>query len=72
MLTRLAEYGLPALIAGMEAAASVGSYAYAAVRTKLAQGQYSTKVDTPILKPVQIKQVDQSAYDSMIAGGEPA
>jgi hypothetical protein len=72
LLKLLAEYGLPALLVGMEAAASVGSYAYEAVRTKLEQGQYSTKVDKPILNPVQIKQVDLSAYDSMLAGGEPA
>ena len=72
MLKLLAEYGLPALLEGMEAAASVGSYAYEAVRTKLEQGEYSNKVDKPILNPGQIKQVDLSAYDSMFSGCDPA
>ena len=70
MLTLLAEYGLPALLVGMEDEDRVGSYAYEAVRTKLEQGQYSTKVDKPILNPVQIKKVDHSEYVSMLAGGE--
>ena len=38
----LADHGMPALLAGIEAAASVGSYAYEGVRTKLEQGHYAT------------------------------
>jgi len=55
----------------MEAAASVGSYAYEAVRTRLELGQYDSKPDKPITDPVQIKQVDLSAYDSILAGVSP-
>ena len=35
-------------------------------------GQYDSKPDKPITDPVQIKQVDLSAYDSMLAGGKSA
>jgi exopolyphosphatase/guanosine-5'-triphosphate,3'-diphosphate pyrophosphatase len=43
-----------------------------AVRTRLELGQYDSKPDKPITDPVQIKQVDLSAYDSILAGGESA
>ncbi len=72
LLKLTAEYGIPAVLSAMEAAASVGSYAYEAVRTRLELGQYDSKPDKPITDPVQIKQVDLSAYDSILAGGESA
>ena len=72
LLKHLAEYGLPALLVGMEDDASVGSYAYEAVRTNLEQGQYSNKVDKPILNTDQITQEDLSEYDIKLAGGAPA
>jgi hypothetical protein len=68
----MAEYGIPTGLSAMEAAASLGSYAYEAVRTKLELGQYDSKPDKPITDPVQIKQIDLSDYDSMLAGGESA
>ena len=47
LLKFLAQHGLPALVVGMETAASVGSYAYEAVRTKLDQGPYTTRRTSP-------------------------
>ncbi|WP_461368753.1 hypothetical protein [Candidatus Darwinibacter acetoxidans] len=72
LLRLMAEYGIPVVLSAMEAAASVGPYAYEAVRTKLELGQCDSKPDKPITDPVQIKQVDLSAYDSILAGGESA
>ena len=72
LLRLMAEYGIPVVLSAMEAAASVGPYAYEAVRTKLELGQCDSKPDKPITDPLQIKQVDLSAYDSMLAGGKSA
>ena len=65
LLRLMAEYGIPVDLSAMEDAASVGHYAYAAVRSKLELGQYDSKPDKPITDPLQIKQVDLSANDSM-------
>ena len=72
MLRLMAEYGIPVGLSAMEAAASVGPYAYEAGRTILELGQCDCKPDKPITVPLQIKQADLSAYDSILAGGKSA
>lgn len=65
------QYGIPALLKGIQGATSCGSYCYESVRTKLAD---KPPKETPInfANPVEIRQVDLSVYDVMVTGGEQA
>jgi transposase len=70
LLKLLPEYGISACLEGIEAAASVGAYAYEAVRSKLEQRQHPSPPAQLLTNPIQIKQVDLSTYDAMLEGGE--
>jgi len=70
LLKLLPEYGISACLEGIEAAASVGAYAYEAVRSKLEQRQHPSLPAQLLTNPIQIKQVDLSTYDAMLEGGE--
>jgi hypothetical protein len=72
LLTLLSQYGIPALLKGIQEAASCGSFCYETVRTKLEEKQYKDAEVTLLADPVEIKQVDLSAYDVMLERGESA
>jgi hypothetical protein len=55
LLKLLPEYGISAFVEGTEAAASVGAYAYEAVRSKLEQRQHTSPPAQLLTNPVQIQ-----------------
>ena len=72
LLKLLSRYSIPALLESIQEATSYGSYCYESVRTKLEEKQYKDTPVNPVTNPVEIKQVDLSAYDVMVTGGESA
>jgi transposase len=70
LLKLLSRYGTGALLECIKEASSLGSYCYEVVRTKLEEKQYADAPEKLITNAVEIKQVDLSAYDVMIAGGD--
>ena len=66
------QYGMPALLTAIKEAAGSGSFCYERVRTKLEDKPYKETPVNQVVDPVEIKQVDLSAYDVMLTGGEPA
>jgi hypothetical protein len=71
LLKLLSRYSIPALLESIQEATSYGSYCYESVRTKLEEKQYKDTPVNPVTNPVEIKQVDLSAYDVMVTGVSP-
>lgn len=72
LLKLSSQYGVPALLTSIQEAAGCGSFCYESVRTKLEDKPREEASVNLVVNPVKIKQVDLSAYDVMVTGGEPA
>lgn len=68
----MSQCGITALLEAIQETVNYGSYCYESVRTKLEEKQYKGSPVNHVVNPVEIKQVDLSAYDVMVTGGEPA
>lgn len=72
LLKLSSQHGIQALLMSIKEAASSGSFCYESVRTNLEDKPCKKTPVNLVVNPVEIKQVDLSAYDVMVKGGEPA
>ncbi len=70
LLKLLSQYGIPALLNGIQKTISSGSCCYETLRTKLEENRYADTPVKPVNDHIEIKQVDLAAYDVMLVGGE--